>query len=62
MVKVITVFSVMVGIIVGGISIIEAINGQPNPFLEMTEAIVELAKKAATLIDRCLQDCNFEGN
>lgn len=57
--KTITILGVVVGIIVGGISILQAVQGQPNPFAEMAQAVIGLVEKLGELADRCLQDCTF---
>ena len=57
MLKFITVVSIIIGMVVGIISIVQVISGQPTFFEQFASQIGEILDKGIELLDRCADEC-----
>lgn len=57
MFKLVTILGIIVSIVVGVISIVQVISGQPTFFEQFASQIGEILDKGIDLLDRCADEC-----
>lgn len=57
MLKLITIVGIIISMIVGVISIVQVVSGQPTFFEQFASQIGEILDKGIELLDRCADEC-----